>query len=342
MSQSGHTGVQQSGWSGRTAGPSPLAVIPSWVISLTLHTLLLLALASGLKSCGGTPLGSNEGDLREVGIYVKQTNVLLERSEDQDDPSGSEATFPQAFTEAENQRLLDESPPADLLTPNVSRPQDVLGPGALPSSASGTDARQFIRPSGPFRPPNVGELAGGETAFFGIRDNGTHFVYVLDASGSMAGIAILAAKAELIRSIEALDATQQFQIIFYNQTARVTRLRGAADAPMIWATGVNKTLARQDINRVVPAGGTDHMPALKQALRLRPEVIYFLTDADEPILRAGDLDEVKRLNNGRARIHCIEFGKGLDLTPDNFLKRLARQNGGTYLYRDVTQFERKR
>jgi Ca-activated chloride channel family protein len=321
---------------------SPVAVIPSWFISLALHVLLLAGIASGLKSCEGSLSGQQEGALRKVGIYVKQPNGLVERSEEEADASNANATFPQAFTAAESRSVVDDVPPAELTTPSLNPPH-ILGSGVSPSASSAIDAPEFILPGGALRPTRVGELARGETAFFGIRDTGTHFVYLLDASGSMAGIPILAAKAELKKSIAALDATQQFQIIFYNDTASVMQLRGAADAPMIWATEVNKTLARQSINNVVAGLGTDHMPALKKALALRPEVIYFLTDADS-VLRSGDLAKIKRINQGRARIHCIEFGEGayLKIKPLNFLKRLARQSGGTYHYCDVTQFRRKR
>ena len=322
---------------------SPLAFIPSWFISLTLHVLLLAGIASGLKSCEGSLSGQEDGDMRTVGIYVKQPEGLVEKSVDETDTSNTDTKFPSAFTAADSPAAVDDAPPADLMTPAINKPPDILGPGVSPSTSSGSDAREFIRPGGGFRSTRVGELAQGETTFFDIRDTGTHFVYLLDASGSMAGISMLAAKAELKKSIAALDATQQFQIIFYNDKASVLRLPRAADVPMIWATEINKTLARQSINNVVPGGGTDHMPALKKALSLRPEVIYFLTDADS-VLRSGDLDKIKRTNQGRARIHCIEFGEGADLQikPLNFLKRLARQSGGTYRYRDVTQFRRKK
>jgi len=82
------------------------------------------------------------------------------------------------------------------------------------------------------------------------------------------------------------------------------------------------------------------LPALKRALSYSPEHIFFLTDADQPQLTAADLAEIRRINRGRTKIHCVEFGKGPGMPGDNFLKQLARQNGGTYRYRDVTRFAR--
>jgi hypothetical protein len=81
------------------------------------------------------------------------------------------------------------------------------------------------------------------------------------------------------------------------------------------------------------------MPALRLALRLKPEVIFFLTDADLPKLSAADFSEIQRLNGAGTRIHCIRFGQGADLEPKNFMNQLAAQNGGRYRYRDVASFK---
>ncbi|MGE5193829.1 MAG: hypothetical protein ACM3U2_15135, partial [Deltaproteobacteria bacterium] len=81
--------------------------------------------------------------------------------------------------------------------------------------------------------------------------------------------------------------------------------------------------------------------ALLLALSYSPEVIFFLTDAGEPVLYPGDLEKIKKRNNGRSRIFSIEFGKGANLKTDNFLKKLARENGGAHAYRDVQEFRKK-
>ena len=100
-------------------------------------------------------------------------------------------------------------------------------------------------------------------------------------------------------------------------------------------------MAGQFIDGVDADHGTLHMPALRKALSLNPEVIFLLTDADSP-LGDADLNDIEVLNKGRARIHCIEFSIGPELTiDDNFLKKLARRNGGNYRYRDVTNFSRR-
>lgn len=177
----------------------------------------------------------------------------------------------------------------------------------------------------------------GGTRFFQIEAQGHRFVYVVDHSGSMGfDRQLAAAKAELQASLQGLESSHQFQIIFYNDVLHEFHLRGTAG--LNWASDINKTLARQFIHDIQPDGGTSHMNALTKAILYKPENIFFLTDADEPRLSAKDLADIKRVNAGKSRIHCVEFGKGGNIGVENFLQRLARENGGSYRYQDITQF----
>jgi len=49
------------------------------------------------------------------------------------------------------------------------------------------------------------------------------------------------------------------------------------------------------------------------------------------------------MNVQKTRIHSIEFGVGPEVSEatnaSNFLRKLSRQNGGTYRYYDVTKFK---
>ena len=79
------------------------------------------------------------------------------------------------------------------------------------------------------------------------------------------------------------------------------------------------------------------MFALREALKLKPEVIFFLTDAD--LMTNGDVDEILT-EVGSARIQAIEFGRGMVLGQRTPLGRLATTTGGSYLYIDVSKFPR--
>ncbi len=88
---------------------------------------------------------------------------------------------------------------------------------------------------------------------------------------------------------------------------------------------------------IVADGGTRHEEALWMALKLQPDVIFFLTDADQPELSPAQLEKIHRTNNGRCSINTIEFGLGPPIHNDNFLVRLARENNGKYTYVDVSK-----
>jgi len=180
----------------------------------------------------------------------------------------------------------------------------------------------------------------GETSFFDIKASGARFVYVVDYSSSMGFYNQLQiAKGEVASSLRSLDSLQQFHIIFYNSEFREIRL--SDQLPAMWfATDIRKKRAQQYLGSIWSVGGTAHMPALKKALSYSPENIFLVTDAEKPVMSSTDLNEIKQINRGRTAIHTVEFGRGGNLDVDNFLKKLARENGGTYCYRDVTKFGR--
>ena len=108
---------------------------------------------------------------------------------------------------------------------------------------------------------------------------------------------------------------------------------------LAWGDQVSKRLARQFVQGIKATGGTEHISALVMALKMRPDVMFFLTDADEPVLTSAELSRIGRLNQGAA-IHTIEFGIGPQVRSENFLARLARQNGGQHVYVDVAKLGR--
>jgi hypothetical protein len=74
------------------------------------------------------------------------------------------------------------------------------------------------------------------------------------------------------------------------------------------------------------------------ALKMDPDVIFFLTDAGEPALSDDELQQITRANrNYGASINTVEFGVGPPVNDNNFLVRLAGQNSGRHAYVDVTR-----
>lgn len=337
---------------------------------MALHAALLLGVAVNIPWQGRSG-GRGDGD-NILGFFSGTGDVGLPGSpgdgSDAEEESGAgpvirQTSLPQIGS---NELKLDDTPPVELELPVAAVPMGVARPSTspvaetnprgLPKSSrrlaggpGGTDAGSGTKGGG--RPGagtgdgfGVGDGSGGGGSrgipFFGVEETGYRFVYVLDASGSMYDHnAIGVAKAELLASLEQLDENQQFQVIFYNERPYPLVVQGA-EQQLYRGNSTNRMIAAQFIRSVQPDAGTKHLDALLLALSYNPNVVFFLTDAGLPNLDAKDLDTIKRKNNGRARIHTIEFGKLAPLRGDNFLKKLARENGGTATYHDVTQFQK--
>ena len=179
-------------------------------------------------------------------------------------------------------------------------------------------------------------------SLFGVSGEGYKFVYVFDRSGSMGGsgaASLRAVKSELRKSLQSLEDTHQFQIIFYNDRPVLFNPTGVP-GKLAFATERVKERALRFLDTIVAEGGTEHEAALKMAIRLRPDVIFFLTDGDEPKLCRRQLDEIRNMADG-VTINTIEFGPGPARERPGFLATLAEENNGHYVYVDAQKFRRK-
>lgn len=323
----------------------PWFALPSWGLSLVLHVGAFYGLTLVWQE--STPKSATAGDDRIVMIYSQSGHgePLAANAESPSESSEPNTTAAQTPVEPleEVAKTLDQ-PPVPLELPDV--PSQRIGPGPqLPMGLSGAELTlpEVSRPtaSKPGKTDSAGgSVTGGEAVpFFGARAVGKKFAYVLDASGSMVD-AIDVAKAELLASLQQLQPPQEFQIVFYTLHPDPIPIRGGGG--LLLATEANRAIARQFIRMRQPDSGTEHLAALRLALSWKPDVLFFLTDAEEPRLRQADLDKVRGWNRSQCQIHAIEFGRGADLGGDNFLKKIARQNHGSYSYRDITKFERRR
>jgi hypothetical protein len=160
-----------------------------------------------------------------------------------------------------------------------------------------------------------------KTSFFGLRARGKTFIYVVDCSGSMSQDDRLGrAKRELRRSIMDLRFGQRFQVIFYN------------DRPLAMPGGIpqsadldGKVLFSHWLDLIGADGPTDPRGALQQAISLRPDAVFLLSDGEFP--DATDL-AIPKLNPRKVPIHCIDLSGGAAATQ---LRRIARDSGGQYV-----------
>ncbi len=318
---------------------------PSWLLSALFHVVCLgaVVLVSRSPGCRSDYRGSGGEGFREIGLYLTDASSQLEADAPQESIPSHDVPESQSAADAVD-IVPNTSPLASTLPPTGGEP--ILGLGGPPTLSSGRNRLTSHSPAedAGAAPSATGRAAlGGMTSMFGIADAGRRFVYVLDHSGSMDDYgALKVAKAELMSSLERLDATQQFQVIFYSNAPTVLLPRsGRSD--LFRGTDIHRLEVLQQLDSIRPDGGTRHWEALQSALRTNPDVIFFLTDAQDPALTADQLKDIRQRNNGGARIHCIEFGRTVNLAgtpgiPPNFLQKLAEQNDGQYQYRDVRQF----
>jgi hypothetical protein len=174
-----------------------------------------------------------------------------------------------------------------------------------------------------------------KVSFFGAVAEGSRFVFVLDHSTSMMGAPLEAAKAQLVGSLQALDAVHQFQVIFFNDQMHAWDLTGGQQR-IPFATKENKAHARDFITGVIASGGTERRLPLLRAVAMSPDVIFFLTDADDAMPAYDVAEAIERAERCRTAIACIEFGIGPSAGGENFLTHIAAATGGQYVYLDVT------
>ena len=320
--------------------------LPGWVVSFAVHAGLLLLFTVSMKSCSNGTEGAGEGEMREIGIYLKTKNEFnqpdpTETNTQQQSENKHQSSTPSRFTGTEVSDVVDPNPPVPISFPGVS-PSKILGPGmAVPAFPDGSNTGNVN--SNGFTKPAGGSTGGGrpgETSFIGLHDKGKSFVLLIDCSGSMANhSALQVAKAEVKATLEALKSDQKFQIIFFNERFYQLHLKGDKSSQLYFATDINKTLANQFISGIHASLGTERTSAIRRGLSLKADVIFLLTDADNPP-SSRKLAEIQQLNKSRTRIHCIEFGKGSQLNLDNYLKKIARQNKDSYGYRNVMKFDR--
>jgi hypothetical protein len=134
------------------------------------------------------------------------------------------------------------------------------------------------------------------------------------------------ARKELLASLASLPETARFQIIAYNRSAEPLRLNGHAD--LLPASAENRRAAAAAIESLVAEGSTNHVQALTRALALQPDVIFFLTDADD--LRPEQVRQLTQYNHGRTVIHAIELHLGRRSRSESTLPLLAQANRGVF------------
>ncbi|MEM6750097.1 MAG: hypothetical protein AAGA57_06730 [Planctomycetota bacterium] len=232
-----------------------------------------------------------------------------------------------------------EAPPLDTpALPDAPLPVVVMPDAAAPAGLASDNPLAAAAPS--------------TVRFFGAEAQARRIVFVVDASGSMADT-LFFVRQELTRSVNDLEPSQEFTVIFFSGELRNGRPTPAYAFPPgrrglgshARATGRRKGVIEAwvdpEAGNVRPGLRGDPSEAMRQALSYRPDMVILLSDN---ITGSGQYERnqrdflaaVRQANQEvRASIHTIQF-----LYPDTLaeaggrgtLELLAEQNGGTYRF----------
>jgi hypothetical protein len=131
------------------------------------------------------------------------------------------------------------------------------------------------------------------------------------------------ARGELIVSLRRLPPSVRFQVIDYNDFADSLIVDGHRELLPAEPGIVEKAISL--LEKLDAAGSTNHLAALRRGLDLYPDVLFFLTDADD--LKPEVISAITQRNQ-RSVIHTIELTRLAHA--EGPLARLARDNHGTY------------
>jgi len=333
----------------RTSRERLKSLVSSWGFSLAAHSVLLVLLA--LFSVALQPVtgelsilltaadadgsdGGSGGALGEVSLVSEPT------------ASGEEAIWQGPTVEAVPELAIDNLEGIGVAVPVGSNVAPELGPPG--ASDVGDDLESLTDRLGDGDGNGKGR-GNGKGKLFGVEAYGKSFVYVFDRSESMkyayyyvsegtttfGSTALDAAKNELISSINALDDDQKFHIVFYNHAFDLLKTRRAHKRPMP-ANSENKTWACQVVRELHAEGSTEHVTPLEVALRMRPDVIFLITDGeekDDPTYQ--QIEALTRLNRGKSSINIIQYATVN--RPQCTLVELARRNRGRHTFIDITR-----
>ncbi len=256
-------------------------------------------------------------------------------------------------------QVLNIPPPAALPTPleyarvqavtmEVSVPEVEIERGAMPGRFT---EQALLVQSDTFVPfPEIDDLFGhggergkafvGDTGagaqFFGLPASGNKFVFVVDCSLSMQDDGRwLEACQELDAAIARLGPQQLFYVILFDGAVHRMFNHDERQAALFPATDDNKARFREWLMTARLGFETRPFLSVKNAIDLRPDAVYLLSDGD---FKDPTAEYLKRYNlpydhQGhplhQVVVHTIVFHSrdGLDT-----MRRIARENGGKTLF----------
>ena len=319
---------------GRAGRQSPAAVC----ISAVVHGCALAVFGLWSLQSGGEPAG---GAIHTVwsprSLDESLANLTAAQDEVVADVGGASlGTLPLQIGARERdlvEHLADDLP----LTATTSAANAALPLTEAVLPVGGGDGSVDTAGDGQGSGHGVGDGSG--TSFFGLDAAGQKFVFVVDASGSMRrpfagpGKTLLGrVKMEILKCVTQMSPDQEFYIVFFNDHA----IPMPADE-LVKATPDAQRHYLYWMASAKAGGNTEPEKALSIAMKLQPDVIYFLTDG---AFKHRVIEHVRESNRRQATVHTVSFGG--DERANEFMQRIATENGGTFHYVSPTAIRSRR
>lgn len=164
----------------------------------------------------------------------------------------------------------------------------------------------------------------GKVSFFGKEVQADTVAFVIDASKSMSGLRFQRAKTELVAALGKLQPEQRFFVVFYtNETYPMFFPDNTVE--LIEANQRNLGRVFHWIDQSQVQGGTQPQLAMAMTLKLKPDVVFFLSDGDIPFETQG----IVKFNNDGSAVHTITFGSDVG---SKIMRQIALRNDGEYRF----------
>jgi len=296
-----------------------------WLISTTAHVVGLLAL--GLFTLANPKPKDQLAFTASVSEASEETveSFTIEAAEQ----------MPEVAEPTPTETAADVSPLGTLQMAEVSLDLPTAVTPPMTSAMSGETTSELMK----LAKSSVKGDTLSKVQFAGLDGGGNHFVYLVDSSNSMKKFND--ARTELLRSIDSLKPDQRFYVVFYDENPKFMRIASPSrDEPAsIYATPESKQTFRRWAMAVQQARGQSPPEVLKFAFKLRPDVIFLLSDGEftaqtETVIRENNLQENLFGESGPISIiHTIRY-PGVSTTEGRQaevqMQRIAAENGGQY------------
>lgn len=296
----------------------------SWFVSTLAHLAVLILL--GFMTLANNPPKDQ----------LAFTASAAEVSEETMETFSIESSEPTEPTEPVSDTAYEISDMGTMAVTEVS--MDVPAAPAAPASSE-----LFSSSSSSLNSSLMKSLKGDSNTkmqFCGVEGGGSHFVYLVDSSKSMRD-GFQSARDELLASIDLLKSDQRFYVIFFDEQPSYMRIQdpNVDESTSVMATPENKKRLRRWAMSVEMNEGKAPYDVLPFAIRLRPDVIFLLSDGEFP----SRIEEILREQNHEENlfsesrpisiVHTIryhgiegEVGRKAEAT----MVKIAKENGGQY------------